>query len=234
MCNDVWDRIRATGNAAVLAGQHRSEISPRKSGRWGPSVILFPSSELAKTLDALTAEAMNIVGGGEHWWSGSRDLAHVTVRSLDLYSEKPPDRNVSGRWLAALERTVANSQPFPLHFAGLALSPGGLLVRVDDPTGGADELRERLAIQLGTDGWLEETFYPDGRDPIWYCTLIHFVGPLIFARRLVDWVTERAEHWIGTDLFTTVSLSEWSFDGHGMRPTILSSRTIPYSATGRT
>ena len=91
--------------------------------------------------------------------------------------------------------------------------------------GAADRLRDRLGDELGDDGWLERTVFEKGRDPIWYCMLVHFVGPISDPEALVRWTDERNHVGIGTAMFDSMTLCSWRFDGYGMAPQPIASAT---------
>jgi ribosomal protein S18 acetylase RimI-like enzyme len=209
------------GRRAVLAGSHRREVSPQESGRWGPSVVFRPSGAVAATLADLTTEAASIAGT-EHWRSGAGGRAHVTVRALAPYVESIPAEEAA-RSTEALRSTAAEIGPVSFEFDGLGLSDGGVLVRAVPVDDRADELRRRLGAHLGADGWLEDLVFSSGRDPMWYCSLLHFAGPIADPNGLVAWVGGLDGHCIGRDEVTTLELCSWRWDGQGMFPVVAAS-----------
>ena len=213
----AFDEIMRAGRAAVLTGRHRVEGPPSETGRWGPSAVVLASGELARTLDQLADDAAD-VAGGVHWRTGGDGRGHATVRALEPHSGAAPDAAVSTRYVTALQRASAGIGPIALEFDGIVLAPASIMVTGRSPDGAADELRRRLGEELGTDGWLEDAVFDRGRDPIWYCTILHFAGPIDRPSALVDWVERRRHADIGRESFDSVTLCTWSFDGIGMRP----------------
>jgi hypothetical protein len=223
-------RLLAAGRAAVLSGEHATEGEPAKSGRWGPSAVLLPSGALAASLAQLADEAIQILGNG-HWPSGGLGRAHITVRALEQYAVSVP-RDRAARYLAAMTQALEDAGAVCLEFTGVGLSPGGVMACAMSVDGAADALRGRLEVELGDDGWLEKAAFDVGRDPIWYCTLVHFAGPISDAGQLVNWVDDRSELALGTEAFDSMALCSWSFDGCAMAPQVIKSvdpRTPPSS-----
>jgi hypothetical protein len=87
---DAFDRLFDRGRDAVLSGTHYRDSPPVEGGRWGISVILLPDAECTQRLDAITAEARRVAGGG-HWPTGSRPAVHVTVRALEPHRSAVAD-----------------------------------------------------------------------------------------------------------------------------------------------
>jgi hypothetical protein len=222
MEDDAFARVMADGRAAVLAGTHAVEVSPRESGRWGISMVFLPSGELAAALDALTAEAVEAIGDG-HWRSGAMGRAHATIRALERYDDAAIPLDRLRRYVGALERALATVGPVHLEFEGLVLAVGTVMARASASHAGgtAGELRRQLGIELGPDGWLEDQFFESGRDPIWYCSLVHFAAPLASPQELVDWVDTRRSVAIGSETFASVALCQWRFEGNGMTPVVV-------------
>ncbi len=94
------------------------------------------------------------------------------------------------------------------------------------PDGTGDELRDRLGIELGADGWLEDAHFQDGRDPIWYSSILHFAGPLESPETVVDWVETRRDFPIGVETFTSLALCQFAFDGSAMCPSVVETISI--------
>jgi ribosomal protein S18 acetylase RimI-like enzyme len=209
------------GRRAVLAGTHRREVSPRESGRWGPSVVFRPIGAVAGALAELSREAASIAGE-DHWRSGDDGRAHVTVRALAPYAESIPTEEAH-RYGEALRITAAEVGPVSFEFCGIGLSDGGVLVRAVPVDERADELRRRFGEHLGPDGWLEDLVFSAGRDPMWYCSLLHFAGPIAAPDRLVAWADALADHRIGEQTVTTIELCSWRCDDRGMVPAVVAS-----------
>lgn len=222
MEGDAFDRIVRNGRAAVLSGRHDTEVPPSQSGRWGLSVVLLPSSDLARSLDDLTNEATETIGDG-HWRSGGMGRAHVTVRALEPYGDTPVPTGRANRYILALERAITGLRAVRLELEGLALSAGTVMARARCTDGTANELRQRLGTELGDDGWLEDRHFENGRDPIWYCSLVHFAGPITAPARLVKWVDSRTDIHIGGESFASVYLCRWDFDGTATAPVVIAS-----------
>jgi hypothetical protein len=60
--------------------------------------------------------------------------------------------------------------------------------------------------------------FANGRDPIWYCSLVHFVEPISAARELVEWVDAHGDVALGGQEFHSVALCTWRYDGRAMAP----------------
>lgn len=210
-----FERVEQVGRAAVLAGDHRIEADRVTTRRWGPSAVLLPSGDLAASLDTLTSEVLSIAGDG-HWPSAAWGGAHVTVRALEPFDPAGMTPGRRDRYAAAIRRAVEGTGPVTLRFRGLVTAVGTVMVCAHTPDGSADRLRHRLGEELGVDGWLERDAV--ARDPIWYCSLVHFAGPIREPKRLVDWTAERHDLVVGTQTFDDVSLCEWAFDGARMTP----------------
>lgn len=208
----------AAGRAAVASGSHRVDAPPSEGGRWGPSIVLLPSGELAAALDRYTTDILAITDGG-HWPSGGRGRAHATVRALEPYTEVVPEERTC-RYVAAIERALSDVGPIHLDFSGLVLSAGGVMACASSPDGSADGFRDAIARELGADGWLEDTVFENGRDPIWYCSLVHFAHPVLAPERLIASVDAHRDTAIGHQTFDSVALCQWTFDGVAMAPVV--------------
>jgi hypothetical protein len=224
----TFESLHQSGRDAVLAGEHRCEDVPWVTGRWGHSVVSILDGDAAASLDGITTQAAALAGPG-HWCSGRAGRAHVTIRALEPYSDEPvePDR-VTRTW-SVFEQVLV--RPLQLTLDGLILSPAGVMVRCRDLDGEADSLRSAYGVALGPDGWLEDSVFARGRDPIWYCTLLHFAGPIADPVGLVAWVEERVEHPLGRIRLDTFSLCRWTLDAHGMAPTRLATRSLGTAST---
>lgn len=216
--HSVFGSIHSAGRDAVLSGNHAVERSPEITGRWGTSIVLLPSAGLADALTDLTATAAAVIGG-EHWRSGSAGRAHITARALEPHGPVPPDR--LDRYAAALERVATTAKPPTLRFTGLCVSPGTVMACALPADDGADNLREHLELELDDDGWFERKVFGEGRDPIWYVSILHFAGPVLDADRLIQWVDANRSREIGHQTFEEMSLCEWEFDGVAMAPKVL-------------
>jgi hypothetical protein len=225
MARSAMESVLAAGRSAVLRGDHSIEGAPVETGRWGPSVVLLPSGALASALDSLTGELQEVLGEG-HWPSGGRGRAHITVRALERYTPSvPPDR--SARYLLAMARALQDVGPVTLGFDGVGLSPGSVVAWATTSDGRADRLRERLEEELGDDAWLERAAFENGRDPIWYCSLMHFARPITEPGELVRWIDHRSATALGAETFDTLSLCNWTFDGSAMVPGVIEAAEVP-------
>lgn len=215
--------IFAAGETAVRTGEHGIETDPRSTGRWGPSIVLLPTGDLAHLLDDLTSEAA-AVAGRDHWLSGGPGRAHVTVRALEPFADAVDPAQLE-RYRSALGRALHDTGPLLLTFGGLGLSTGSLMVCAEPIGTSADALRQRLGTELGADGWLEDGLYPDGRDPIWYCSILHYAEKIAHPERLIDWVEVRADAVLGSQTFESVHIARWEHNGTAMAPHVLASVT---------
>jgi hypothetical protein len=223
MSGVTFESLHRSGRSAVLAGKHRCEDVPWVSGRWGRSVVSILDGDAAASLDALTAEMAEMAGPG-HWCSGLEGRAHVTIRALEPYSEQPVDPDRVARSWSAFERVFV--RPLQLSLDGLIVAPAGVMLRCTDLDGGGDSLRRAYGRALGPDGWFEDAVFGGGRDPIWYCTLVHFAGPISDPADLVGWVEDRTDHPLGRVELDTFSLCRWTLDAHGMAPTRLATKQV--------
>ena len=219
MTRSTFDEVMAAGRAAVLSGEHHAEAAPAETGRWGPSVVFLPSGGLAASLDRLTHEAAAVLPG--HWHSGATGAAHVTVRALEPYADGSLGSDRAVRYRAALASAADGLGAVQLNFEGLVLSVGTVMAWATNPDGRADELRRRFAAELGADGWLEDTAFKTGRDPIWYSSLLHFAGPIESPANAVEWVDARRDTAIGEQSFESAALCRWEFDARCMLPSII-------------
>src|SRR5690606_40447623 len=148
-----FDRLSERGRAAVLAGTHHRDGPLAEGGRWGISVVLRPDPAAAAALEALAGEAVAAAGGG-HWPTGSAATVHVTVLPLEPYREKVPDDDPDvARYAAALRAAAARCGPVRLRFAGVSLSPAGVLAAAWPVDGAADRLAENLKGSIGRHRW---------------------------------------------------------------------------------
>lgn len=171
---DQFAEVAAAGRNAILDGTHGIEGPPERTGRWGPSMVFRPRGELSDALAALANEAAAIAGS-HHWRSGDIGRAHLTVRALEPYTDAAPEDRLA-RYLAAARRAAAALGPIRLAFHGVVLSAGSVMARARPLDDRADRLRQRLDAELGDDGWLERHVFPNGRDPIWYCSVPTSLG----------------------------------------------------------
>lgn len=221
MGDATFRRIVEAGVAAVRSGTHGTEGDPRRTGRWGPSLVLLPDTDLARGLADLTASVARILGGS-HWLSGMEDRSHVTVRALEPYTDSvPPDR--LSRYLAAAERTIEASGPLTLSFDGVGISPGSVMVRARPLTDAAEDLRAKLGTELGDDAWFEDAVFERGRDPVWYCSILHYAEPVTRVDDLLAWVESQHDVSLGSHTFDALHLCCWSHDGSGMVPRVAGS-----------
>jgi hypothetical protein len=216
----ILEVIATAGRDAVLDGSHDVEGPPTRTGRWGPSIVLLPTGELADALAALTSGARAAAGAG-HWASGWLGRAHLTVRALEHFIERPIPTERRLRYLSALDRAGRGVGQVQVELSGVLLSKAGILATAWPTDGAADELRERLEAELGADAWLERRHFDHGRDPIWYCTLVHFAGPIADPASLLAWIDAHAEVEVGGETFTSARLCQWTFDGTAMAPIVI-------------
>jgi hypothetical protein len=217
---EVVDEVAAAGRQAVLHGTHGVEGPPEETGRWGPSLILLPSGEVATRLDELTADVAAVLGD-RHWPSGAAGRAHFTVRALEHHDPRPIPADRITRYTQAADRAVAAVGPVTLDVRGVVLTRGGVVATATSPDGSGGHLRRCLADELGRDGWLEDLAFPNGRDPFWYSTLLHFASTMDDADALVAWVDARRHLRIGTAVIDALTLCAWRFDGVAMKPLVL-------------
>lgn len=211
MQSGIFESIFAAGLAAVRSGSHGIESDPRTTGRWGPSIVLRPDGVIADRLSELTSTAGGILDG-EHWRSGALGRAHLTVRTLAPYTESIEADRLE-RYQAALHSAVRKVGPLRFDFGGLGVSSGSLMVCANPQTSAPATLRALLGAELG----------PDGRDPIWYCSLLHFVSTLKNTDGFIDWVADHADKALGTYTFRVVDVCWWRYDGEGMAPQVAAS-----------
>jgi hypothetical protein len=216
--DETFRRIFAAGLASVRAGSHRIARDPRGSRRWGPSIVLLPGDDLASPLAGLTSTAAEMLGGS-HWLSGAVGRSHLTVRALEYYVEwVDPDR--LWRYRTACERALDGVGPLHFEVGGIGISSGSVMVRAQPTTSAAEELRSRLGTELGQDGWLEGAFE---RDPIWYCSILHFAEPVTNVDQLVAWVDAQHDVSLGVHTFDALHICCWKHDSHGMVPEVAAS-----------
>jgi hypothetical protein len=186
-------------------------------------VVAVLAGDAAASLDELTVQVAAIAGPG-HWESGRSGRAHVTIRALEPYSHDPPGSLVMTRSWSAFEGIFV--EPLQLALDGLLLAPAGVMLRCRDLDGAGDALRSAYGTALGTDDWFEDQVFARGRDPIWYCTLLHFAGLISDPPGLVEWVEARADRSVGRVSLDTFSLCRWNLDEVGMAPTALHTTTL--------
>jgi hypothetical protein len=218
----------------IAAGRHRRDTVPEEGGRWPVSVVLRPAADglLSKRLDELTREAADLAGPG-HWHTGLPGSAHLTVRALEWYrAVVDPAEPVIHRYRAAMERAAAGCGPARVEVVGLTLTDRTVMaaaVAVDDQ---ADLFLDRLAEELGPDGWHE---HPYGRRDLWYVNLIHFTTDIAEPAALIDWVAAHREHPIGTETIPAAELVRFHHTADPerphMRPELLARTPFPGSPT---
>jgi hypothetical protein len=111
----------------------------------------------------------------------------------------------SGR--AAADARYASA--FDALLVGLTLTPSGVMACAVPVDCAADRLANRLADELGADGYLEAGFDRN----IWYATLLHFTGELLQPAALVEWVAERRRTDLGITLADRTHLMRFRYDG---------------------
>lgn len=189
--------------------------------RWGPSVIVRPDDRAMYQLQDWTDGVMEIAGT-THWSTGSREAAHITVRTLAARRSDGLDPSVPDRWAAAVARSVG---PNRLSFAAerMLVTPISVMLGLRPTDDEPDRLARSLASELGEDGWFEKDRVRD----IWYVNLVHFTGPVAEPARLVDWA--EGCHVDSSFIVHGRSLDvvRWRFDGARMTPDILAEVRLP-------
>jgi hypothetical protein len=206
----VFDRLFEGGRYALGSGGHYRDTPPVEGGRWGPSIVLVPTGPGEESLAAVTAEAMSLAGPG-HWPTGAPHAVHITVRAMRAYAPAvaAPDPFLT-RCAAAMRRAAtAADGPARFRFAGLTLTPSGVMACAYPVDGAADDLARRLSHELGDDGWFEANFHRD----IWYATLVHFAADIADPPALVDWVADRRDLDLGPVVVDEVELLRFDYDG---------------------
>lgn len=217
----TFDEVFAAGRASVRSGSHGVEGDPRVTGRWGPSVVLLPQGDVARRVSDLASAVADVLGG-THWLSGGVGRAHLTVRALEHYAESV-DAERLARYRVAVHRALRSVGPLSFEFRGVGISGGSLMVCAFPVNSSADALRQRLAVELGRDGWLEDSVFENGRDPIWYCSILHYAEPLTNVENMIDWVDAHADVQIGVHTFESVEICGWAYDGAGMVAEVVAS-----------
>lgn len=208
--HEKFNLLFARGREAVLAGTHHRDGPLVDGGRWGISVVLRPDPFATAELEAVARDALQVAGGG-HWPTGSAATVHVTVLPLEPYREKVPDSDPDlTRYVAGLHGAVARSRPVRLRFAGLTLSPVGVMACAYPDDDAADALAANLKHAIGRTRWSD-------RD-IWYATMLHFAGPVRRPWRLVDWVAARRRLDPVPARIAKVDLVGWRSDADGAQP----------------
>jgi hypothetical protein len=187
--------------------------------------VLLPTGDLAALLDSLAHEVAAVAGAG-HWPSGAAGAAHVTIRALEPYRPDPLDDDAAERYIAAFGRAAAAVGPITISFRGLALSVGSVMAWAESAGGAGDHLRRRFGVELGDDGWLEAGVFPNGRDAMWYSSILHFAGPVRDPQELVAWVEARHHFAIGAETFTSAALCRWTFNGSAMHPAVVATAAL--------
>ena len=109
-----------------------------------------------------------------------------------------------------MRRAAAAAEgPARFRFAGLTLTPSGVMACAYPADGAADGLARRLRHELGDDGWFEANFHRD----IWYATLVHFAADLVDPAALVAWVADRRDLDLGPVVVDEVELLRFDYDG---------------------
>jgi hypothetical protein len=221
MSEGRFEAVVSDGLAAVRAGSHGIEDNPRVTGRWGPSIVLLPRGEVAHRLAGLASTAGEILEDS-HWLSGGVGRAHLTVRALEPYAVSI-DADRLQRYRIALQRALREIGSLRFEFRGLGISAGSVMVRAIPLSRAADVLRQRLGAELGPDGWLEDDFFENGRDPIWYCSILHYAAALSNVEDLVNWIDRQADGAVGACTFDSVEICTWKYTQTGMVPQVTAS-----------
>ena len=175
----------------------------------------------------LTRSAAELAGPG-HWHTGRTGSAHLTVRALEWYRAiVDPAEPAIDRYRAAMDRAAADCGPARIEVVGLTLTAGSVMaaaVSLDDQ---ADLFLDRLAEELGPDGWLE---LPYGRRDIWYVNLVHFTTDIAQPEALIDWVKGRRDYQVGGETIPAAELVRFHHDPDPerpfMRPELLARTTL--------
>lgn len=192
------------------------------------SVVLRPpaDSDLGSSLDALTSEAAALAGP-EHWHTGRSGSAHFTVRALETYRNSiAPADPVIRRYKTALDTVAAQAGPARFQVTGLTLTPGTVMAVAVPLDGQADLFLDRLADELGPDGWHEA----DSRRDIWYLNLLHFTADIADPEKLIEWTAARRTLDLGRTTIPTAELIRFHHcpdpDRPFMRPGLLGSARL--------
>lgn len=212
-----FDQLFAEAVPLVDGGKHQRDTPPEEGGRWPVSVVLRPPIDgaLSLRLDALTAEAASIAGGG-HWQTGQAGSAHLTVRALEYYrSVVEPDEPVIERYRAALERAASAVGPARIEVTGITLTPGTVMATAVPLDDRADLLMDRFKDELGDDAWMELGY---GRRDIWYLNLLHFTTGIPSPAALINWVREHRSLPLGEATIRDAELVRFRHAPDGPRP----------------
>src|SRR5215472_1601906 len=184
MYSAQFEALFEKGRDAILAGAGQYETPPVDGGRWGMPVVLRPDRAVARRIEDLTREAMELAGRA-HWPTGYADSSHFTVRALEPHRVDVPedDANVT-RYLDALRAAAATVGPISLALTGVTLTPNSVMLRADPIENTLHEFHAELGDALGADGWLEANISRN----IWYANLVHFTSAPDHPRKLIDWV----------------------------------------------
>lgn len=212
---EAFDRLFAAGCEAVAAGRPVTQTPPVEDGRrWGPSTLLRPGPDATTALDAVAREAAAAAGSG-HWVTGAAGSSHLTLRALGRWRSGIDAADpLVRRCTAALATAAKGIGPLTFEVAGLTLTPSSVLAHAMPSDDAADRLAAAFAAALGPDGWFESDFSRD----FWYCTLVHFAGPVEHPDRLVAWVAGHRDRRIATVVADEVQLARFHFTGRGMLP----------------
>jgi hypothetical protein len=225
MPHELLDKKSVEGIRAIRDGQIAAESLPGEGGRWGLSVVFAPKGPLRDQLADVTTEAAKVTGE-HHWRTGSEGAAHLTVRALEPHTKGPLSTKNMDRYVDAIRRSARDIDSIPFGFQGLTVSSGTLMACAEDSVGAGQKLRHRLHIELGEDGWLENSYFANGRDPIWYVTLINFTGPLLDARRFIEWFESNRDRSFAKEEFSHVDVCRWQFDGSRMTPKVVATVSL--------
>ncbi|QNE19207.1 hypothetical protein F1D05_16415 [Kribbella qitaiheensis] len=212
-----FDELHDNAVPLIAAGKHGRDTVPEEGGRWPVSVVLRPAvdGDLSRRLDALTRVAADLAGP-RHWHTGRPGSAHLTVRALELYRPTvEPTEPVVQRYQAAMSRAAADCGPARIEVVGLTLTAGTVMAAAVSADDQADLFLDRLAEELGPDGWLEVPF---GRRDIWYFNLLHFTGDIRRPGTLIDWVAAHRDHHIGDETIPAAELVRFHHSPGPERP----------------
>lgn len=207
--------------------QHVRDTVPSHGGRWPVGVVLPPDAAASGALHELTLEALALAGP-DHFGSGQAGAAHVTVRSLETYRAGiAADDPAISRYSLALARACGACAPVAFRLTGLTCTSSSILACAEPEDPAAQRFAERLAAELGHDGWREDGFRRD----IWYVSLVHFTGYIDEPERLLEWIARRRHLTLGTTRAGEAELVRFVYDRSGaapcMRPVVLS--RVPFA-----
>lgn len=212
--------LHERGRAAVLAGETTYDVPPGPSStRWGLSLLLRPDPAAATRLDEASA-AVAALAGPHHWRTGGRGASHLTVADVEPWrggvtAHDPLVRRCAER----LAPVATRLPPARLTVTGLLLAPGGVLARAEPADHATSHLRPAVLAALGDAATVDSSYRGDR----WWCSLLHFTGPIANPRGLVDWVDARTDLDLGPFRGELLELVRYEHDGERTVPVPLAS-----------